>query len=147
MVFGAGSQADDDAAAAASLAREIAALSQASRCLTKDEVERVLVLGELGKEVCRERCMRLLQEAGPRVVLMQYQGDGTPQLVRRRHSVQMSEGKQVVSDGGSGCEFLCQIAFLSAESAAGEILTAAVVHEPRVLDGKTSWHFGVLLTA
>jgi hypothetical protein len=73
-------------AMAMALVERIRELSRASRPLTKKEVDEVVRLGELAKDVLRESAERLVRNAGPAPVLFQYQGDGTPQLVRQRMS-------------------------------------------------------------
>ena len=115
-------------------------LARASRPLSTAEVEEAVRIGELTEDVLRDACHRLLRRSGTRPVLYQYQGDGTPQLVRRRTVASVGPHRRLVREGGSGTEFLCQIAFFLTESQIGEPIAQVLLSEPRVMGGKTSWH-------
>jgi hypothetical protein len=122
-----------------SVSSRVEFLAKASRCLTKDEVDEVTLIGEVAKDLLQQRAQSFVLACGHRAVLYQYQGDGTPMLVRHRTGTKVGH-KSIVHDAGSGREFLCQAAFLLSESELGEPISHAILHEPRILDGKTSWH-------
>lgn len=127
------------ASVADTLRDRILYLCRASRCLTKAELDEVVCTGQLAKEFLLEQAYGFVRSAGTAPVLLQYQGDGTPQLVRHRCVSQVTSHRVVVREGGAGKEFFCQAAFLVMDLDQ-QLRHRMVVCEPRVLDGKTNWH-------
>ena len=122
------------------LQQRVLLLGRASRCLTKEELEEARCTAILAKEHLQHEAFRFAKEADLAPVLLLYQGDGTPQLVRHRSVSQVTEHRSVTREGGDNKEFFCQAAFVlrDGDGDGRQLQHRMVVCEPRALSGKTS---------
>ena len=98
------------------------------------------LLCEIGKRFLHTTAEDLVRTSDGKAVLYEYFGDGTPMRIKVFFNASSDGHHRVRRVGSSGVEFYCQAAFLRTTGLDGKPIVRAVLHDPRVMDGKKAPH-------
>ena len=98
------------------------------------------LLCEIGKRFLHTTAEDLVRTSDGKAVLYEYFGDGTPMRIKVFFNASSDGHHRVRRVGSSGVEFYCRAAFLRTTGLDGKPIVRAVLHDPRVMDGKKAPH-------
>ena len=91
------------------------------------------------KAFLRTAFLLTLAQVENRPVLLSYQADGTPVLVKEYRTVRIDSEHSTRRVGGHAGDFLLEKAFILYMSPSGQVKGSILMRDPRELDDKSAW--------